>query len=333
MTTTFNHKQSAHCENGAASNLLSHYGIQLSEPMVFGIGAGLFFSHMPFVKVDGIPVTSFRPLPGFIFKRAAKQLGIKIERNKFGNPFKAMEALDNKLNQDIPVGMLVGVYHLSYFPTAYRFHFNAHNIVVCQKQNGEYIISDPVMEGLEKLTHKELMRVRFAKGLFSPKGHMYSVKSIPQDVNINKAIVSGIKKTCNQMLTIPFSMFGVKGIRFMARQVAKYPTKMNLRKASLFAGQIVRAQEEIGTGGAGFRYMYAAFLQESAKYLQQDWLNDMSKEMTAIGDMWRDFATTTARIVKNRENPGEGYKMVSEKLLAIADREEVFFKKLAKIKL
>jgi len=333
MTTTFNHKQSAHCENGVVSNLLRHHGIELSEPMVFGIGAGLFFSHMPFVKVDGIPVTSFRPLPGFIFKRASKQLGIKFERKKFRNPNKAMQALDEKLNRNIPVGMLVGVYHLSYFPAPYRFHFNAHNIVVCERNNGEYIISDPVMEGLEKLTHKELMKVRFAKGLFSPKGHMYYIKSIPSELNINKAIVDGIKKTCNQMLTIPIGMFGVKGIRFMAKQVANYPKKMSLRKASLFAGQIVRAQEEIGTGGAGFRFMYAAFLQEASKYLNQEWLNDMSKEMTQIGDMWRDFAATTARIVKNRENPGEGYQMISEKLMTIADKEEAFFKKLNTIKL
>jgi len=31
-------------------------------------------------------------------------------------------------------------------------------------------------------------------------------------------------------------------------------------------------QEEIGTGGAGFRYIYAAFLQEAADFLEDDHL-------------------------------------------------------------
>ena len=78
----FEHKQSAHCENGVVSNLLGYYGIELSEPMAFGIGSGLFFSHMPFLKVGGIPVTSFRPLPGIIFKRISRRLGIKFEKHK-----------------------------------------------------------------------------------------------------------------------------------------------------------------------------------------------------------------------------------------------------------
>ena len=32
-------------------------------------------------------------------------------------------------------------------------------------------------------------------------------------------------------------------------------------------GQVIRMLEEIGTGGAGFRFIYAAFLQESAGIL------------------------------------------------------------------
>lgn len=42
---TFIHFQHAHCESGVTTNLLRHYGIEISEPMAFGIGAGLFL-HM-----------------------------------------------------------------------------------------------------------------------------------------------------------------------------------------------------------------------------------------------------------------------------------------------
>lgn len=326
----FEHRQSAHCENGVISNLLRYYGIEISEPMAFGIGSGLFFSHMPFLKVDGIPVTSFRPLPGYIFSRISKRLGVKFERKKYRKPAEAMRALDKNLEKGIPTGMLVGVYHLSYFPDPYRFHFNAHNIVVFGKQNGTYLISDPIMEGYEKLTYKELLRVRYAKGTFAPKGHMYWVKATSEEHNLQSAIVKGIKQTCKDMLTIPIPMFGVKGIRFMSKKIRNYPKKLGARRAALFTGQIVRAQEEIGTGGAGFRFMYAAFLQEAAEVLKNDRLRELSFQMTKIGDMWREFAIITGRIVKNRNKADENYSLAADLLLKIADAEENFFKELKK---
>jgi len=333
MSIDFQHTQSAHCENGVTSNLLNFYGIKLSEAMIFGIGSGLFFSHMPFLKVNAIPVTSFRPLPGVIFKRAARRLGFKVKRKKFRNPQKAMDELDLLLEKDIPVGMLVGVFHLTYFPAPYRFHFNAHNLVVYAKEKDRYIISDPIMETPESLSYQELQRVRYAKGTFAPKGHMYWAHEIPENPDLKSAIVIGIKKTAKDMLHIPVPMFGAKGIRFLAKQVRKYPKKLGKRKAGQYLGQIVRAQEEIGTGGAGFRFMYAAFLQEAAEILQQDWLNDIAREMTETGDVWRSFAVETARIVKGRSKLEDAYNQAADILMDIADREEKIFRKLEKINL
>lgn len=325
----FKHKQSAHCENGVVSNLLGFYGIELSEPMVFGIGSGLFFSHMPFLKVDGIPVTSFRPLPGIIFSRISKRLNIDFIKRKYRrNPREAMRALDANIDKGIPTGMLVGVYHLSYFPQPYRFHFNAHNIVVTGKQNGLYTISDPIMEDITSLSEKELMRVRYAKGTFAPKGHMYWISEKPGEPDVKRAVRKGIQQTCKHMLTIPVPLFGVKGIRFMSNKVRAYPEKLGPKKAALFTGQIVRAQEEIGTGGAGFRFMYAAFLQEAADVTGNSRLEELSSEMTSIGDQWREFAIITGRIVKNRNKADENYNLAADKLLRIADEEEKFFKNL-----
>jgi hypothetical protein len=48
MKLNFEHHQTAHCENGVASNLLLNKGLKLSEPMIFGIGSGLFFVYLPF---------------------------------------------------------------------------------------------------------------------------------------------------------------------------------------------------------------------------------------------------------------------------------------------
>jgi hypothetical protein len=324
----FEHHQSAHCENGVISNLLKFHGLDVSEAMIFGVGSGLFFAYMPFVKLNGLPVTSFRPVPGLIFSRATRRLGIKMKKVTFRNPSRAMSALDGLLEQRIPVGLQVGAYHLSYFPTKYRFHFNMHNIVVFGKEDGKYLISDPVMEAPTALTYDELIRVRYAKGTFAPRGKMYYPLEIPEKVDFDSAIRKGISKTCYDMLRIPIPLFGVRGIRFLARQVIKWPARFGDRVASLHLGQVVRMQEEIGTGGAGFRFIFAAFLQEASKILQAPELFEISREMTDVGDHWREFATQAARIIKGRSSGDESYASVSRLLLAIADKEERFFQRL-----
>lgn len=329
MEIEFTHKQSAHCENGVASNLMRHYGFEVSEPMVFGIGSGLFFSYLPFIKVNHAPVFTYRVMPGLIFNRFAKRVGVKIKREKFKNPKAAKARLDEYLKKNNPVGLQVGVYNLPYFPEEYRFHFNAHNMVVYGKEGNTYLISDPVMEGVTTLSDNELEKVRFAKGAFAPKGHMYCPISFPEKLALEKAIAKGIKQTCRDM-TAPMPIVGVKAIRWVAKNIRKWPKKLGHKKANHYLGQIVRMQEEIGTGGGGFRYIYAAFLQEAGQLLKNDRLSELSKEMTAIGDQWRDFAIEASRIYKKRSDQPDAYNKVADQLLSIANKEESFFKALKK---
>lgn len=331
MKIDFTHHQSAHCENGVVSNLMKHNGFSVSEPMVFGIGSGLLYCYIPFLMVNHAPAITYRAMPGLIFNRFAKRVGVKFKREKFKNPKIAKERLDASLAANNPVGLQVGVYNLTYFPDEYRFHFNAHNLVVYGREGDSYLISDPVMEEVTTLTDKELEKVRFAKGAFAPKGHMYYPIEFPDELNLEKAIVKGIKHTCRDMLA-PVPYVGVKGARTIAKLVRKWPKKKGNKVANHYLGQIVRMQEEIGTGGGGFRYIYAAFLQEAGKLLNNKKLLDLSSEMTQIGDLWRDFAVDASRIYRNRSTNVEidVYDAVATQLEMIAGKEEVFFKKLKK---
>lgn len=329
MKTDFTHHQSAHCENGVASNLLKFNGLSLSEPMVFGIGSGLLFVYLPFLKVNHAPGFSYRTMPGKIFNNVAKRLGIKIKRLKFSSEAKAQLILDENIKNNIPSGLQVGVFNLSYFPDEYRFHFNAHNLVVYGKTETDYLISDPVMENVTTLTHEELNKVRFAKGALAPKGQIYYPTFIPKEIDLKKAIIKGIKSTCSDMLA-PVPIVGVKGIKFVSKRIRQWPVKLGVKKTNHYLAQIVRMQEEIGTGGGGFRFIYAAFLQEASVILENNKLKELSLEMTAIGDLWRDFAVEASRIYKNRSAKTDAYNTIADQLLEIGNKEEIFFKKLRK---
>jgi hypothetical protein len=332
----FKHIQSAHCENGVATSLLQYHGLSfINEPLVFGMGSGIFYLHIPFLTISNGPAITYRTMPGAIFKRACKAMGVKVIRKKFSNEKEAQLFLDQKVNEGVPVGCQVGVFNLPYFPPEYRFHFNAHNLIVYGKENGNYLISDPVMETVTNLSESDMLKVRFAKGPLAPKGHIYFPEKVGIVSNemIQKGIIKGIKKSSREMLHIPGNIGGVTGIKYTAKQIRKWREKLGPRKAALYLGQIVRMQEEIGTGGGGFRFLYAAFLEEAHRYLPQDKLLEVSEDFTKAGDLWRASAVNMGRIYKGRLNEQKDFDESADLLMQIADIEKEAFVKLSKIKL
>lgn len=335
MKLNFEHQQSAHCENGVTRSLLNNIGIdQITEPLAFGIGAGLFFVYVPFLKINNGPVIAFRPMPGLIFKRTCKALGIEVYRKKFSSKQQAQSFLNESIAAGHPVGCQVGVYYLPYFPKEYRFHFNAHNLIVYGRDADNYLVSDPVMENATTLSSYELERVRFAKGTLAPKGQIYYPKAVATvtEEQIKKAIVTGIQKNVRDMLQPIVPFVGIKGIRYTGNKIKKWRDKLGIKQAGLYLAQLVRMQEEIGTGGGGFRYIYAAFLQEAYGYHPIDELLEISKMFTTSGDLWRTAAVQAAGIYKGRIGSQEDFNVTGDYLLEIAEIEKNAFIALKNIK-
>lgn len=303
----FPHSQSAHCESGVTANLLRFHHIECSEALAFGIGEGLFFGYLPFIKLNNLPLTTFRGSAGSIFNKVNKRLGSTIKRRTFRSESQAMDDLDAKLAAGIPVGCQTGAYWLPYFPPAFRFHFNMHNLVVIGRDGDDYLISDPVFEKVVHCHRADLQRARFAKGTLAPKGATYYLEAVPQNPDMAGAARLGLIKVCKTMLRTPVPFLGVRGIHFLADRLKKWPLKLGEERALLYLGQLIRMQEEIGTGGGGFRFMYAAFLQEAAELLGLPPLLQLSERMTQVGDTWRRFAVGGARMCKGRAKVDDSF--------------------------
>ena len=111
----------------------------------------------------------------------------------------------------------------------------------------------------------------------------------------------------------------------MSECIRTWEEKKGRRKAALNLAQVIRMLEEIGTGGAGFRFIYGAFLQESAERTGISELNDYSKRITAIGDLWREFAYKGSRMFKRRAVGDFTYDDLGDLLHEIGEREKSFF--------
>ena len=331
MTKEFIHTPSAHCETGTVSNLLRSYGLEMSEPMVFGLASGMTFAYLKQIKINGLPLIAYRIPPKMLVKFLSWRIpGLKFKYENFRNPDKGMQALDSMLAQEKAVGLQTSVFFLPYFPQAMRFHFNAHNLLAYAKEGDEYKISDPVFSHLVTAQEEDLKRARFSKGALAPKGLMYYPSAVPESIDYDRVIPKSIRfmaKMNGRWNPVPFS--GVRGIRLLAKNISRLG-KGDQHYAELFMGHIVRMQEEIGTGGAGFRFIYAAFLQESAGLIDSPALQECSEELTQIGDEWRDFAVLCARLSKQRK--GQDYGDAAKQLYKIADMELDFYTRLIKFK-
>jgi hypothetical protein len=327
----FEHQHFAHCESGVMSSLLKHKGLDLSEPMVFGLSGALCFAFLPFLKFGNMPLVSYRMFPGHIVKKFPKRLNIAYFRTTYRNPEKGMAELDRFLDNGQMVGLQTSAYYTTYFPPEMRFHFNAHNIIAIGRQGDEYLISDPIFDSTQRIKADDLQKARFAKGLSAPKGLAHYPVAVPESVDFEKQIKSAVRKMARMMLHAPVPWIGIKGIRHLARRVDKLAAGSDSRHFRLFMGNIVRMQEEIGTGGGGFRFMYASFLQEAADITGWNVLQEASAQMTEAGDTWRHFALECAKVIKNKSasaDPGQ----LSGLLRACGEKEREIYKMLKSAK-
>jgi hypothetical protein len=226
------------------------------------------------------------------------------------------------------------MYFLPYMPPEYRFHFNAHNICAIGKQGDDYLVSDPIATEKTTISSRDLLRARFAKGVYPPLGKMYWIKSLPaNEPDIEKLARKAIRKNCYRMIDEPgpAPFVGINAFRYLGNKIPKFPEIYGDRRAALHLAQLIRMMEEIGTGGAGFRFLYAAFLQEASEITGIRELNDFSSRLTDIGDQWRTFASEAGRICKNRLSEGMNYQTIGDRLKAIGQQEKRFFTDLDKL--
>jgi len=330
ITIPFEHRMSAHCETGTLSSQLAYHGLDISESMVFGIGSGIFFGYFNNSSF-AFPTFIVRNKPGQIRKNLSDRLGIKFHTESYKTPEKAQEGLDKLLEKGIPVATQVDFFFMEYLPQYLRVHINVHFINIVGKKDSNYLISDCYHPRIVELDEESLNKGRFAGGNMAPNGFLFYPEFIPKEFDYQKAVQKGIKKACFYMLKIPIPFLGIKGMRRFGKHIVEWPKlAIDSEDLSHQLSKINVLLEDQGTGGAGFRFMYATFLRQAAVILNKPVLNDLSKQMMEIGDYWREVSLNAARLGRNRDFEKEHLLELGKLIDKQADREEAFFKTLSK---
>lgn len=319
----FVHQHASHCESGVMSSLVRHRGLPMSEAMAFGLGSAILFAYLPFIRVHGLPIVAYRIAPRGIIRRLNRDLGLGMRFERFRSPAEGTRRLDDLLGQGCLVGLQTSAFWLPYFPPDMRFHFNAHNLIIYGREDDEYLVSDPVGETVVRIARADLEKARFAKGILAPKGLLYYATAQPAAPDWAKLGRRALARAASPMLRTPLPFIGVSGIRLLAWQVSRLADDAHAR---LYIGNIVRMQEEIGTGGAGFRFLYASFLQELAALTGYRALDGLALQLVEIGDRWREFALASARMIRGRD--AFDARALASRLRVLAADEKKFFREL-----
>lgn len=327
----FNHKMAAHCETGTVHALLKYSGLDISEAMVFGIASGIFFGYF---ESSNFPFPTFivRNKPGSIRTNISKRLGVKWNSRKFKSSQAGEAALDELIKKKIPTAAQVDFYYMEYMPEWIRVHINVHFVNVIGLNETQYLISDSYHPKKSLLDKTTFTKARFVGGHMAPKGFLFYPVTIPENIDFEKAIRKGIKKAAHDMTRLPVPFIGIKGIRKFAKKVIGWPELA--RDIDHLSHEIMKINvllEDQGTGGAGFRFLYATFLQQASQKLNDPQLETMSKRMMEIGDNWRNISYFAAKIGKNRDLGKKRLSELSGMINDMADREEAFFSELYKM--
>ncbi|MCP4610688.1 MAG: BtrH N-terminal domain-containing protein [Planctomycetes bacterium] len=345
----YSHQVASHCETGALRNLLKWGGLEISEPMVFGVGSGPAFYYLFFAKgPSGFPLIGIRNPPGSIFKNIKKRCGVDIVIKKYRKTEEAISRLNDMLDAGVPVAASVDMFYMKYLPSFLHVHAPFHHIVLIGRQGDTYAVSDPYFEQIGELEIENLKDAWSTHAPMAKDNLMAYVNGVPREINWEKAAVKSIKKTCRNMLLPPgikniFSFVGVEGIRTYAKKLTQWPNRYRgsfLREGILFNAV---GFEDQGTGGGAFRLMYGAFLQEISERFKSNRINELAEHMIEHGKQWREISRKIIKVgkkvpikdeeysdwyQKNEKVLNDGLEEISRLFLERAEFEQRFFKEL-----
>lgn len=275
-----------HCETSTLGALLRHEGLELSEPMLFGLGEGLGFVYWDAKSMD-FPFLGGRTKPTTITRTVADRLGLTLRIQETASPRKAWQNVAAAIAAGRPVGLQLDCYHLDYFTT--KVHFGAHFAAMYGYDDTHAYLIDTVQQGgAVRTTLASLARARDERGPMTARNLSYTIAGPTRRPDLGDAIRTAIRNNAHAFLNPPIANLGHRGIDKAARQVARWLDRSSEPSHDLPLAATL--MERGGTGGALFRAMYRDFLAECATIVDDDNVRLGHQLYAEIAPLWTEVS-------------------------------------------
>ena len=276
-----------HCETTATGSLLKRLGIELSEPMLFGVGEGLGFIFWNMKTMD-FPFIGGRIKPDMLTQNITNNLNLQLEEKETSSVKKAWQNLVSNIDKETPVGLKLDCYHMEYFTS--KTHFAGHYVAMYGYDNKyAYLIDTQQQGGKVKTSLRSLELARNEKGPMSSKNRSYTIQRTRKDYELVNAIKTAVNNNANDYLNPPISNIGYRGILKTSVEIKKW--FKNSKDVARDFTATAMLMEKAGTGGALFRNLYRDFLKESADLLESDQIHEAFLEFSKIAELWTEVAS------------------------------------------
>ncbi|MCP2167587.1 BtrH N-terminal domain-containing protein [Goodfellowiella coeruleoviolacea] len=275
-----------HCETTALGVLLRHQGLDLSEPMLFGLGSGLSFLYWD-GKNMGFPFLGGRVKPFELTRNLAARLGLDLLVQETTSPRKAWENVAGPLNAGHPVGLQLDSYYLDYFET--KVHFGGHVVAMYGYDDQHaYLVDTEQQGGAVSTSLTSLAQARAARGPMTAKHRSFTLTLAGNPPSPRSRIVAAITACADAFLNPPIANLGHRGIDKASTLVRTWLQRTDTPQRDL--PQAALLMEKAGTGGALFRNLYRDFLAECGHLLDSDHLRTGHRLYTEAATLWTDVA-------------------------------------------
>lgn len=274
------HSIGRHCASSAIRDLLEFNGLKISEAMCLGLGSGLGITYLELADAPVPFLVHVRSL-GFE-ERVFQSIGVPFEWKTFESPESAAASLGDCLDAGRPTLLLTDIFHLPYFGS--KTHFPGHAIAAWARnpETGDVLVTDTERPDVLSVTEEALTRARFSTQLpFVHHGNMFTPEEFRAEITpeIIADVIHGNAKA--------LAVSGVSALETWLADLGRWETTGDWRWTTRFAYQVI---EKRGTGGGGFRKMYAEFLEEAVHYDAGILLHRLPVLMRASEKKWSELA-------------------------------------------
>ncbi len=307
----YSHTPGQHCGSTALRNLLAFHGVQISEEMAFGLGAGACFYYVALEEAS--PTRWFNGRTARLEESFRDLTGAALRMRTFAaGDGEAWEAARTEVDAGRPVLLLTDLYHLDHYGNS--AHFPGHAVVLAGYDEEVAQLSDTGFEELQATHLENLDKARHSSHPAYPlKGHMFTVSDAVDPERLRAAIPAAIERAAEEMLEPTLGDFaGLPAVKRLAAEAGSWPeVAEDWRWCARFGYQVI---ERRGTGGGAFRLMYSRFLEEANRpeaFLAAEAATRWTDLATAFHaasecegpdpDLWRDIDTTAHRVAAAEE--------------------------------
>ncbi len=317
MVPGFRHLPGNHCGSTALRNLLDHAGVEISEEMALGLGAGVSFYYLHLDDQSPSRFTNGRV--GRLEEQFLELTGLPLAFRSFESSEQSWTAAREAVDGGRPALLLTDLFYLDHYGSS--AHFPGHAVVLAGYDDELAHLSDTGFEELQTTRLENLARARHGKHpVFPLDGQMLTVPGDARLRDPRGAADAAIVRNARQMLEPPRGVYeGLPALRRFAAELPAWPDEVSdWQWSARFCYQVI---ERRGTGGGNFRLMYSRFLAEAGR--------DEARIAAEAAAGWSALAADLLAASESEAPEAAAWRRIGERAGAVLATEERLWESLA----